>query len=415
MSRTSSLIDESCFPNVINHDTLCVAPPASSQPLDAQSRNPNSNSAHASSDTVHRTVNREFYGSPAGSLGSRSSGACHTGGENSSPRQNTTKTIFEATVDGRSLGVEQSSQEGLNDTGLKTGQRPYLAYGDFVGNFHPSVGIDQAQRPSGTKSIQLSVTKLDNKACTSPRTNAKGTDSMRFSEDEGVLAETISSKKSSSSRQSSPQVIITGTAPKSFKRIVSSIRSGQFRSPQRLRPSEERQDLGNEFEPPLENNQSLGVPQQCEAEGHRKTSSGVSSGFLGTVKSPNTGPTSSSVMDGISKPHWSRSRWSKFSKGSSTFSETPVRASFDSDRKVSPATHKATADRALQRRRIIEELISSETGYIYDLRILTHVCSMTAVSPSSDLRYYRYTSLSLVLPKPLTERGSTKLKITLLP
>ena len=378
MSRTSSLIDESCFLDVTKPSSPCAVPFAGLQPLDAQSRNPNLKNAYTSSDTVHRTINGDSSGSPVGFFGSNFSGARRTGGENISPSHNSAHSAFKATGEGGSLGFEHRSQEAFNDTVFRTGQKPYLAYGDDVEDVDPSIGTHQTQRMSCTRSPHSSVTNLGNEACTYLRSNVAKTHSTRSSKDEDVLGEMFSIETCSRSRKSSPRLVVTSTAPPAFKRIVSSMRSKQCGGPQQLTPSEERQDLGDEFEPPLENNNNLEVPQQREGEGHRKTSSGFSSGFLGAVRSASPGRSSSNCNNGSQRSHRSRSRWSRIGKGSSTLSETPIRLSFDSGSGPSPGTHKATADRALQRRRIIGELISSETGYIYDLRILTHGSILTA-------------------------------------
>ncbi|OHE97807.1 RhoGEF domain-containing protein [Colletotrichum orchidophilum] len=106
---------------------------------------------------------------------------------------------------------------------------------------------------------------------------------------------------------------------------------------------------------------------------HRRSSSGSSFGFVAAVKSASVSLASGSA---ITRP-WGNSRRSQaYSKTerSSRGSFTATRFSEDSCHVDWPAqTDPLATERALQRRRILEELISTEEGYIADVRFLMNV------------------------------------------
>ena len=402
MSRVSSLIDESYFVEDINDSSgkLSFVGP---QSQNAWSRNPNSKTFPDSFEFVYPTPNREVSRSPASSFKLKTSGTCHTGTENISTSCTTSHTVPHLTTQKESHPEEPTLEEPSSDTVHKVGQLPYLPYGDYVENIHPILDANQTRYPDAPTSARLSITSLDNEAFQyHPGTKAKTPGPIDFSEEE-ASAEIPSFSDYSLSRKDSPCIIITSTPPKTLKRIVDSVRPRQLSGPRHLKSSEERQDLGDEFEPPLESAEHLEVPPQRDSGQHRKTSSGFSSTFVGARNSATTDLSSSSGYISSQKTHWSR--LSRFSKRSSRLSDTADRASMDSNCGPSPSPLKATVDRALQRRRIIGELTSSESEYLNDLGILTYVCIITQRLRAMSLRLFRCTSPSLALPRHLTGIG----------
>ncbi|KAI1082770.1 Dbl homology domain-containing protein [Whalleya microplaca] len=107
-------------------------------------------------------------------------------------------------------------------------------------------------------------------------------------------------------------------------------------------------------------------------DGHRKSSSGSSYGFVAAVRSASVSLASNSV---ITRPrrHTARSshgRADRSSRGSAScprFSEDS--ASFESTYIADPGV----TERLLQRRRILEELINTEESYIGDIKFLMNV------------------------------------------
>lgn len=109
--------------------------------------------------------------------------------------------------------------------------------------------------------------------------------------------------------------------------------------------------------------------------GHCKSLSGSSSGFITAVKSASISLASISIVTRSrgntawsSRPDHRTDRSSHASGAVGRFSEESC---FD----WAPAVDRAVTERSLQRRRILEELISTEESYISDLRFLMNVGS----------------------------------------
>jgi hypothetical protein len=106
-------------------------------------------------------------------------------------------------------------------------------------------------------------------------------------------------------------------------------------------------------------------------KGHKKSSSGSSFGFVTAVKSASFSLASASAVT-RSKRHNTRSRG--YSRSSMTsinggrFSEDGI-----CSERTSMVVDPAATERSMQRRRILEELISTEEGYIGDVKFLMNV------------------------------------------
>ncbi|KAI2635919.1 Dbl homology domain-containing protein [Xylaria nigripes] len=106
---------------------------------------------------------------------------------------------------------------------------------------------------------------------------------------------------------------------------------------------------------------------------HRKSSSGSSFGFVAAVKSATVSLASASVRT-RQRNHTSRSSINTRTDHSSRGSFSAHRMSEDSTCvERSPHTDPAVTERLLQRRRILEELITTEESYIGDIRFLMNV------------------------------------------
>ena len=136
---------------------------------------------------------------------------------------------------------------------------------------------------------------------------------------------------------------------------------------QKLTPRRERWTLDDfaELKPA-----KVDALEQGRREGHQKASSWAAFGFVTTARR---------AAANAGKPHvgpWahrkSKSRFLK-SNESSRLSNVANESPVESARKIAEDLEHAAGDRAVQRRRIIEELISSEEGYIADLKVLLHV------------------------------------------
>lgn len=198
--------------------------------------------------------------------------------------------------------------------------------------------------------------------------------------DRGLLFDTMKQEKLSTSRLPS-NTSREKTGPRSFniatehpfksenplKRLIHTLRPQGPKRRHSLTVRKERWTLDDFDEvEPIE----MGLPQSKRLKGHQKTSSWSSSGIRNAIKSATV-----RLQSKIDRPHspiFSRSHILRSNKGS-RITNTASRASMDNDQAAAIAEGKAAWDRAVKRRRILEELISSEESYVADLKVLLHV------------------------------------------
>lgn len=125
-----------------------------------------------------------------------------------------------------------------------------------------------------------------------------------------------------------------------------------------------------------------GLPASLNSSGHRRqSSSGSSFGFVETVKTASASLASGSIFARSRRNSMRSSRSKTHTDLSSRASMSSNRCSEDSAGLDKPQVlDKATVERSLQRRRILEELISTEEGYIGDVRFLMNVYVTILVS-----------------------------------
>ena len=114
----------------------------------------------------------------------------------------------------------------------------------------------------------------------------------------------------------------------------------------------------------------LDPPQSRRFKGHQKASSWSSSGIRNVIKSATV--RLQSATNRAHSPLFSRTRRFRSNRGS-RISNAASRVSIDGDQCATRVIDRAARDRAVQRRRILEELISSEESYVADLKVLLHV------------------------------------------
>jgi hypothetical protein len=113
---------------------------------------------------------------------------------------------------------------------------------------------------------------------------------------------------------------------------------------------------------------------QRDAGHDRQSSSGSSFGFVEAVKTASASLASGSVFARSRRNSIRSSRAQTHTDRSSRRSLSSHRCSEDSCGLDKPQVlDKAAVERSLQRRRILEELISTEEGYIGDVRFLMNV------------------------------------------
>lgn len=112
------------------------------------------------------------------------------------------------------------------------------------------------------------------------------------------------------------------------------------------------------------------LPESRRLNGHQKASSWSSSGIRSAIKSATV--RLQSKIDTPHSPIFLRSHRLR-SNRSSRIVKTASRGSIDDDQVTAKKEGKLARDRAIHRRRILEELVSSEESYVADLKVLLHV------------------------------------------
>lgn len=152
-----------------------------------------------------------------------------------------------------------------------------------------------------------------------------------------------------------------------LKRLVGNLRTQGPKRRHSLTARKERWVLDDfDEEEPIEVN----LPQSRRLNGHQKASSWSSSGIRNAIKSATV-----RLQSATNRPHspiFSRSRLSRSNRGS-RISNAASRLSTDGDLVAARMVDHAARDRAVKRRRILEELVSSEESYVADLKVLLHV------------------------------------------
>ena len=193
---------------------------------------------------------------------------------------------------------------------------------------------------------------------------------------EATTAETLSTQPTSMGSNpgwghTKPSILITDTTARvaqPFRRWMTTLRHKNSKRKGALIPRRERWSL-DDFdgaEPA-----KLAISQDESGNRHQKSSSWSSSGFVTAVKSATVslGPLSAA-------PQRRKTRTSTqlhSSNRSSGISDGLNRASIDSSQGSTQIIDEAAWNRAIQRRRTLEELISSEESYIADLKVLINV------------------------------------------
>lgn len=157
---------------------------------------------------------------------------------------------------------------------------------------------------------------------------------------------------------------VTDTISQPFRRWMSTLRHKNSRVGKSLTVRTERWSL-DECEDSI---QRRGTARSR----HKKTSSQSSSAFITAIKTASISLASVSVAP--RSRHAARSSRFRSEHRNSEHSQTDGRPSMDNNRKLSgPFMDEAAWDRALRRRKILEELVSSEESYVADLKVLTNV------------------------------------------
>ncbi|MCJ1401366.1 hypothetical protein MMC11_004578 [Xylographa trunciseda] len=178
-----------------------------------------------------------------------------------------------------------------------------------------------------------------------------------------------------------------------FRRWMSTLHRKSLHRQQTLRSPEQRWSL-DDFDESLPHDTVL--LQSPTSRRHRKSSSWASSGFVTAVKSASMSLATLSVAPQSGKTH--RSTLLRSSNRSSRLSRSFNRHSIEGSSVSANLIDEAARLRAQKRRRILEELVESEEGYVADLKVLVNniteilvlhenlLCRLRNIVPSSTTK-----------------------------
>lgn len=324
-------------------------------PSDQQSKN-----SERSAGTIRRASNYRPSSGSARSLGSNSSACLRIGNENLVARQNASHsslkfspyTVNSSLVSHRSSWGDDISpsphEQGVSSLLAEAGPLEDIDLNAGCGeSLHSRHEIGQDANSNAGRGLSFDIRKQE--MLSIPRLPSSA-------------SQELTSPRSSNLATEHP---IKSENP--VKRLVGALRTQGPKRRHSLTVRKERWILDDFDEAkPIETDQ----PQGRRLNGHQKASSWSSSGIRNAIKSATV-----RLQSATNRPHspiFSRARLLKSNRGS-RISNAASRASIDGDQVAARANEHAARDRAVQRRRIVEELISSEESYVADLKVLLHV------------------------------------------
>lgn len=156
-------------------------------------------------------------------------------------------------------------------------------------------------------------------------------------------------------------VVTTSATKHPFRRWMKSVRERSPGPSRSLKVREERWSLDD-----FDESKHPSTPRK-RGRGHKKSSSWSSSGILTAVRSATANLT-------VAHPNYiERPSTSQKSNRSSGITEEAKPASLDKSQVILHLMDEAAWDRARQRRRTLEEIVSSEESYVADLKVLVNV------------------------------------------
>ena len=189
-----------------------------------------------------------------------------------------------------------------------------------------------------------------------------------------------------------PAIVVTSTFSNPYKKLLDDLGTSPAKSKATLSARKQRWSL-DDFDEQTTTN--LQVPKLDQLKGHRKASSWSSNGFIAAVKS--TAPASGQSSSNQRSEKSSRMRLFRRKNRNSRSSDATQRASLDSGHDGAYIVDEAACMRAIQRRKVIEEILASEEGYINDLKVLAHVRATILMARTKTADLSR--SISLFLPQ----------------
>ena len=345
----------------LNSSHVGSLPPASQQAWPRKPSDQKSQTSNQSTNTIQRNPHRKVSASSNASLSSHTTGPLRVVNQNVISSRNGSNTSL--------IGLE--SRKNL---------RPKLHL-DIPQNWSPFKAensiTSQAQADSSLLAHDGTTQGTDSKTTENTsfgRTHRQEQSRGPFSSTRNISQTSDHSNSSSfrRDRNTRPTIIVTSTVSNPYKKLLDELGTPPTKGKPTLSARKQRWSLDDFDEETITN---LQAPKPDQLNGHRKASSWSSNGFIAAVKSTAPGSGQSNSIHRSEKG--SKMRFFRRKNRNSRSSDATQRASVDSGQQI---LDEAAHIRAVQRRKVIEELLASEEGYINDLKILAHVRSNIAIA-----------------------------------
>ncbi|KAL9098718.1 MAG: hypothetical protein Q9163_005672 [Psora crenata] len=341
--------------------------PAQQQDWPRQPSEPRSKASNTSINTVQHNTDRKVSASSTGSLSSHTGGPLRVRNENVSPSRSASYSTLPKTAGRlrRDSISEYLSNQASPKSSWKHGtptQSQVVHRSSFlvVNATFDEIDLNTADDNFGSQESQKQGKILGQKERRGLSFDLEGSRTP--------ATETPVFVDASRDGTGGPSIFVTDTAPNSFKRFMTTLRPRISKHRRTLSARAERWTL-DEFD-----SDALGDPDVSKPtflKGHRKASSWSFNGHTGAVNSTTLGLGPSSIAKELEKG--TRLRFLRRSDRSSRTSDPATQASGDISQYRSHVADEAMRNSANSRRKILNELLVSEEGYIDDLKILAHV------------------------------------------
>ena len=342
-------------------------------PLSQQWRNDiryhSSNASNTTLDTVHRMYNRQLTPTSVRSLGSVSSSPLRIRSENLPPARIFNRDAFHSADDASlflSPGRSSKHSSHKSSWGNEITPPRCRSTTTFIHEAGPLDDIDlnslhviNGQNYDSDKENQEPVVE-------EPRLSFEIFDKEILSINQPADTSDQAHSRVSVTASRSPRT------SRSFKRWISNLRPHPLRPKKTLTSSKKRWPL--EDSPREQDTKSIANSKEMRS-GHKKTKSASSAGFVDAVKAIAMAKPTTTTTTPVSRKSRRSNLFSR-SNRSSKLSDNQAPISIDHPQGSVDSLEEAAAERSVQRRRTMEELVDSEASYVADMKVLIHVCTI---------------------------------------
>ena len=349
----------------LNSSHIGSRPPGQQQTWKGQIGEQQAKVSNPSVNLAQENTDRKISASSTGSVGSHSANPLRVRNENLAPMRSVSNTALAKSLEGLQSSTSdcRSSYASITSSwrnAVPLQNRPEHQSGLAVRDgTHEDIDLNSTDDSSGRDSQQGKHAGKNERRGLSVDAEANVTQAT----ERPLLGD------NSMDLEDTPCIVVPDPGGSRFKKFVNTIRPQPLKHKRTLSARTERWTLDDFDSDTLAD---LDVPKLPFLKGHHKASSWSSNGFATAVMSTTTSLGQAGA--GKESDKGSRVRFLRIGNRSSRTSDNANRSSTDSNQEALRIADEAAWSRAVQRRKILEELMASEEGYISDLKILAHVC-----------------------------------------